>query len=211
MIAEQNSILCLITLSACLLSPPTKADLVVFHAEFDDPPVAQSGGSNIAPVEATAVGFVDGQGGRALRLTDDERIVYALPAGLPAEAGSLELFFRADFPQDAKSPARTILRISGGDAQDLEFYYVPVGPSWRFRLQDSLFAQTGSRSIAQGEWVHLLLTWDSTLEPRALTRLYINGSGGRAYGYTPPPTALTTIALGGAGPLEISVDALAVY
>ncbi len=189
----------------------SRAPLVFFRASFDGDLGAWSGGESVEPREAAELEIVESDHSHAVSLSGEALVRYALPDGFPFESGTLELVFRADFPQLAEEPGRTILAIEGEEDVLLRFYYEPSGPTWRFRWTNRLFSQTPFGAVSQGEWNHLALVWDSTTEPRPEVRLYHNGRRSSLYTYTLSPADMHTLQLGGPAPIDVSVDELTVY
>lgn len=208
-------------LCAHFIPNPCAADesgLAYFHAEFDGDFNATAEGRKIEPSMNQDARWAEVEDRQVLVLEGDAAVRYPLPEGFPAERGSLELVFRADFPQETEEAARRILALLGlgEEGEDvyeraLRFHYVPVGSQWRFRWPNRLFSQTGRNQVKEGEWMYLVLTWDADKEPRPLVRLYVNGGGGRPYTYQFSPAALSELELGGDEATAVSVKRVAIY
>jgi len=80
--------------------------------------------------------------------------------------GTLEVWTKADAPEDLGF----LLGFNTGGAAADSRLSIENGGVWRARLSGGVTAQTISWSTVTTDWVHLLVTWDSTL-----VKLFTNG------------------------------------
>ena len=184
----------------------------LFRAGFDGTTAAELAGQPLAPDTADNVHFDASDVSQALVVGKGTQLRYKLGAVFSLEAGSLELRFRPGFPQTADQPERTVLAIAGPEDLNWRFVYSPKGVRWMFVLtghhkwRRELIIWHGA--VKQGQWNHVLLTWD---REEQLIELHHNGRWKAQARYDRKLRGPVSMTIGGEGEAGISVDEVAVY
>ena len=165
----------------CDLAASEAADIhVKFHLSFDAPScVAHVDGRPMEPVRQVAAVCEPGAIGKALRIGADTELVYAIEGLFPREEGTLDFFLSPAFPQTVTEEAGTVLTLSNEAGESFEIRYVPECRGFWIGFctgDESWGLQTHYGDLKQGEWNHVVLTWDGKSPDRRPTfNLYFKG------------------------------------
>ncbi|MGN0853123.1 MAG: LamG-like jellyroll fold domain-containing protein [Kiritimatiellia bacterium] len=159
---------------------------LIFHAPFDGNATAVKAGGAAAPCRAQGVEFVEGKRGGAVRLTAKAKSVlaYETAGNLVPERGTVSLWFKREWPDRGRTE-------TNGEIWRMLFANPPpagerVGSGqlalwwWGDRLRADQGDDDDGYAIWYGTlpadgWTHVAMSWDERG-----TRIYLNGSDGRA-------------------------------
>ena len=192
---------------------------VKFHLSFDAPScVAHTDGRPMEPVRQVAAVCESGAIGKALRIGADTELVYAIEGLFPREEGTLEFFLSPAFPQIVTEEAGKVLTLSNAAGESFEIRYVPECRGFWIGFctgDESWGLQTHYGDLKQGEWNHVVLTWDGKSPDRRPTlNLYFKGEPytySKQTAFTLPSMDFTELRFGADDARPVLLDEFILY
>jgi hypothetical protein len=188
---------------------------IFFHVGFDGKSAATLNGATVQPTREAATAF-EGTGEQgALTLGQGTTIEFDLGEGFPSEAGSIEVRFKPNFPQQPDQQGRLLFSLVSPDNTGVNFGFDSKGTRWQFgvnypKWQRKVSAWYFDKRHEQ-RWTSLVLTWETS--PTPLLRLYRDGKldRSRTERYTHSFAGLRRLIIGGAEDVRTSIDEIVIY
>lgn len=158
--------------------------------------------------------FVEGKRGRALLVGPNESgIAYVQEGNMDKERGSIELWVQPMWPTGDNAWRAFLREEAPRKAGHNALWLWKYGESLRFDVRDpgDHYLTVNIRKWSQGEWRHVVATWDAKVG----TRLYIDGKleASRDFEWIPRPHARFFVGNTGRGdqPAHAALDELCIY